>query len=368
MLTVVAQADRRSSQLNVNTQFINATRTLIPPKARVLVIDDLAVAGTRELARVNGWTIRSNMNPVGNIVAFDFILCGARTSATSFDGLTHARTRILLPAWNEKKHIPSWFDIVHHPHRIAPGVLIGRITPETRFNLTVSVVIPTLNEVEIVPAILDDFPTTFDAEIIFVDGHSTDGTWQAIKELSTQNINIPITALRQVGVGKADAATTGFHHASGDILMILDADLTVAPHELNNFYDALRTGTAEFAIGDRFKYKMEPMAMPPLNRLANHFFASALSRLTNRLIPDSLCGTKAMFRDDYIHLPMNPAVTRSDPFGDFALVHWAARHHLKFLSIPIHYRARKNGASRIQRWRAGFRLLGTLRQMIMCPF
>jgi glycosyltransferase involved in cell wall biosynthesis len=163
---------------------------------------------------------------------------------------------------------------------------------------------------------------------------------------------------RQTGIGKGDAVRLGFSEASGDILMILDADLTVPPEDLPRFYKALNNGKAEFANGVRLVYPMEDQAMRFLNLLGNKFFSMAFSWLLGQPVKDTLCGTKVLWKEDYERIAANRAYFGEfDPFGDFDLLFGAAKLNLKILDIPIRYRERKYGTTNISRWRHGLLLV-----------
>src|SRR5207249_1405946 len=103
-----------------------------------------------------------------------------------------------------------------------------------------------------------------------------------------------ITALQQSGVGKGDAVRAGFAAATGDVLMILDADLTVQPEELPKFYEAIATARTEFANGVRLVYPMQHDAMRFLNFCANKVFSPLFTWLLRQPVKDTLCGTKAL--------------------------------------------------------------------------
>ena len=164
--------------------------------------------------------------------------------------------------------------------------------------------------------------------------------------------------LKQLGTGKGDAVRQGFAAATGDILMILDADMTVAPEELPKFYRALVCGCGEFINGTRLVYPMDGRAMQLLNLIANKAFSSLFSYLLEQRFHDTLCGTKALWRKDYEKI----AAQRSyfgdlDPFGDFDLLFGAAKLNLAIADVPIRYRERTYGSTNIQRWRHGLLLL-----------
>jgi hypothetical protein len=159
-------------------------------------------------------------------------------------------------------------------------------------------------------------------------------------------------------VGKGDAVRLGFEKATGDVLMILDADLTVPPEDLPRFYDALVSGKGEFINGVRLVYPMEDEAMRFANLLGNKFFSYAFSWLLGQPIKDTLCGTKVLWKRDYERIAANRAYFGDfDPFGDFDLLLGAARQSMKIVDIPIRYRQRTYGTTNIQRWRHGLLLL-----------
>ena len=203
-----------------------------------------------------------------------------------------------------------------------------------------------------------------DTNAIFVEGNSTDDTWQKIQEIQkkyTHSHDIKIT--QQKGKGKADAVREGYKIASGDILMILDADLTVPPEDLPKFYNAIASGKGDFVNGTRLVYPMDKEAMRFLNYLGNHFFSWAFTWLLEQRFKDTLCGTKVMFRTDYIKLTKNRAYFGDfDPFGDFDLLFGAHKLNLRIVEVPIRYRERTYGSTNISRFKHGVILLR------MCAF
>ena len=172
------------------------------------------------------------------------------------------------------------------------------------------------------------------------------------------NPEIDIKLFKQSGEGKGDAVRKGFYNATGDILMILDADMTVAPEELIKFYNALKDGKGEFINGTRLVYQMDDKAMRPLNKLGNIFFSKMFSWLLDQRITDTLCGTKVLFKEDYTKIINNRNYFGEfDPFGDFDLLFGASKLCLKIIEIPIRYGDRKYGKTNINRFRDGFLLL-----------
>jgi SAM-dependent methyltransferase len=225
--------------------------------------------------------------------------------------------------------------------------------------LSVSVVIPARNEAGNIEAAVRRTPNMgAGTELIFVEGHSRDNTWEEIERVARENPNLRIKILRQTGQGKGDAVRAGFAVAEGDLFMILDADLTVPPEELPKFYEAVVSGRTEFANGSRLVYPMEKAAMRFLNMCANKAFGILFSRILGQPLKDTLCGTKVLRRADYERIAANRAYFGDfDPFGDFDLLFGAAHLNMKIVDVPIRYRDRTYGSTNIHRWRHGWLLL-----------
>jgi SAM-dependent methyltransferase len=227
-------------------------------------------------------------------------------------------------------------------------------------SLTCSVVIPARNERgNIENAVRRIPPMGRHTEIIFVEGNSRDGTAEEIERVIAAYPDRDVKLVRQgSGVGKGDAVRKGFAEAIGDVLMILDADLTVPPEELPKFLKALCSGRGEFVHGSRLVYPMEKQAMRFLNTLGNKFFSLAFTWLLDQRFKDTLCGTKALFRRDYVRIAAGRSYFGDfDPFGDFDLIFGAAKLDLKILEVPIRYRERTYGTTQISRFRHGWLLL-----------
>ncbi len=224
---------------------------------------------------------------------------------------------------------------------------------------TVSVVVPARNEAGNVPAIFERIPEMGGGtEIVFVEGHSSDDTYAAAEREAAKHAGKRVKLMRQTGRGKGDAVRMGFAAATGDVLMILDADLTVPPEDLPRFYEALVSGDGEFVNGVRLVYPMEKQAMRFFNLLGNKFFSGAFSWLLGQPIKDTLCGTKVLRKREYEALAANRAYFGDfDPFGDFDLLFGAAKLNLKIVDMPIRYRERTYGETNIQRWKHGWLLL-----------
>jgi 2-polyprenyl-3-methyl-5-hydroxy-6-metoxy-1,4-benzoquinol methylase len=271
--------------------------------------------------------------------------------------------RILFPKW-----IPLLSSFLNHFLAYLPGLnrlclcnyIVARMRgPRPQDGYSTTIVIPCRNERGNIEAAIQRIPQ-FGAhqEVIFVDGHSTDGTPEEIQRVMKHCPEKDIKLLVQDGKGKGDAVRKGFAHATGDILMILDADLTMPPEDLPKFYDAVASGKGEFINGCRLVYPMEDEAMRFLNLVGNKFFSMAFSWLLNQRIKDTLCGTKVLFREDYRCLEKNRGYFGDfDPFGDFDLLFGASKLNLKILEVPIRYQERTYGSTNISRFAHGWLLL-----------
>jgi ubiquinone/menaquinone biosynthesis C-methylase UbiE len=223
---------------------------------------------------------------------------------------------------------------------------------------TVSVVIPVRNEAGNIENVVARTPAMGEwTELILVEGHSKDNTWEEMKRVAEKYHSRRIRIHRQSGEGKGNAVREGFDLAKGELLMILDADLTMPPEELPKFYDAVTSRKCEFANGCRLVYPMEDQAMRFLNMCANKAFSFLFSWLLGQPVKDTLCGTKVMMAEAYHRIAANRShFGEFDPFGDFDLLFGASNLNLKILDIPIRYRERVYGESNIRRWRDGILL------------
>ena len=232
--------------------------------------------------------------------------------------------------------------------------------PFDKKDYTCSVVIPCRNERGNIEGAITRTPKLgAHTELIFVDGNSTDNTAEEIEAMIKKYPEKDITLIHQGnGVGKGDAVRKGFAAAKGDILMILDADLTVPPEDLPKFMDAITSGKGEFINGTRLVYPMEQGAMRTLNLIANKLFSIGFTWLLGQRFRDTLCGTKVIFKQDYEKICKGRIFFGDfDPFGDFDLIFGASKLNLKIIEIPISYRERKYGSTNISRFRHGWLLL-----------
>jgi glycosyltransferase involved in cell wall biosynthesis len=239
---------------------------------------------------------------------------------------------------------------------------------------SVSVVIPCRNEEGNVDDAVARVPEMGrHTEILFVDGNSTDGTVARIESAiertrGRREIRLihqtprggadPEDPARMLKLGKGDAVRKGFAAARGDVLMILDADLTVPPEDLPRFLEALTEGHAEFVNGSRLVYPMEDESMRFLNLCGNKAFSLVFTWLLGQPVKDTLCGTKVLYRRDYEKIAANRSYFGNfDPFGDFDLLFGAARLKLPIVDMPIRYARRTAGVSKVRLVSHGWLLL-----------
>ncbi len=242
--------------------------------------------------------------------------------------------------WLTKADIKSFLQLANYEIISDKNNLIvarKRITKPKEYS--VSIIIPARNEEKNIPHIVKSFPKFgISQEFIFVEGGSDDKTWDEIKKTKTK-------AYKQRGKGKADAVRLGLSKASGDILIIYDADRTIDAKELTIFYNALSSGLGEFINGNRLVYPMDKDAMRTLNKIGNLLFGFLFTRILGQPFRDTLCGTKAFFRRDYLKFKR----LKDDPFGDFELIFGAIKNNLKVIEIPVHYKERVYGVTNIKR-------------------
>ncbi len=295
----------------------------------------LTVADIRNLLTLSGWELIRSWEEV--LWPLPFPVLGSFTNQ-------------FLVKWWPFKYLALTNFFLARPSPSAPSAFEAP---------TVSVIIPARNEAGNLPEIFRRVPEMGQGtELVLVEGHSTDGTYEAMAREAEKHPERSCQLLRQSGSGKGDAVRLGFSRAKGAILMILDADLTVPPEDLPRFYQALVSGKGEMINGVRLVYPLEDQAMRFFNFLGNKFFSLAFSWLLGQPIKDTLCGTKVMWKEDYRHLAANREYFGDfDPFGDFDLLFGAAKLGLKIIDLPIRYRQRVYGTTNIQRWKHGWLLL-----------
>lgn len=288
-------------------------------------------------------------------------------SLVNLEVVTHSKY-CLLP-----KRIPllSWFvNKLVAPLPLVNGLclnecIIARREPrfskneEIASQLSCSVIVPARNEAGNIEDCITRMPKLGrHTEIIFIEGYSEDNTWEEMQRVQTLYPDWDIKIVRQSGKGKGIAVRQGFAMATGDVLIILDSDLTVRPEDLGHFFNAVASNNCELANGCRLIYPLDKESMPWLNQLANRFFAWLLSYLLNIKIKDSLCGTKALSKENYQKIADNRSYFGDfDPFGDFDLLFGAAKLNLKIKDVPVRYMPRQYGESNISHFKEGLVLL-----------
>lgn len=242
---------------------------------------------------------------------------------------------------------------------IATVIVFRPVEQEKKHSL--SIVIPARNEKGNIENALKrlEYMHGIDFEVIFVEGNSTDGTWEEILRVKdAYSHKFQLKALKQTAKGKNDAVRVGFAAASKEVLTILDADLTAEPEFMLRFLDAYNNGLADFINGNRLTLPMEKEAMQTLNFFGNLFFAKALNKILQLNIGDCLCGTKMLAREDYLRIKRwREEFGDFDPFGDFELLFGASLLCLGAIDVPVIYRARSYGTTNISRFTHGWMLL-----------
>ncbi|MBY0110259.1 MAG: glycosyltransferase family 2 protein [Candidatus Babeliaceae bacterium] len=237
---------------------------------------------------------------------------------------------------------------------------IVRQTPKIKQKeYSVSVIIPCKNEAGTIEAAVLRTPSMgTSTELILIDGNSKDSTVDVMQAMVTKYPHKNIAWFVQSAKGKKNAVEEGFACAQGEIIMILDGDITVAPEELPKFYEALASGKGECINGSRLVYPMQRGAMQPLNWFVNWTFGFMISYVIGQPIKDTLCGTKVFFKKDLKMITESKKFFGDiDPFGDFDILCGAAYCNLKILDMPVHYKSRTYGAPGIAFFKSGLQLL-----------
>jgi SAM-dependent methyltransferase len=324
-------------------------RRLLNPRGRVLLttLNPLWTPVLRTGAKLGLCTPDTERNFVTGLDAANLL------SLNGFEVVTMIR-RTLLP-----KNVPLLAPLINLVAGQAPGLkrlcmtefLVARPV-RARHDYSVSVVVPCYNEVDNIEQCVRRVPHMgAQTEVIVVDDGSQDGTASRVTPELNPSVEVRCISYRP-NRGKLHAVRTAFEAARGDVLMILDADMTVPPEDLPYFYRPLRDGLADFTNGTRLIYPMANRAMKLQNFYGNKLFGALVSWLTGSHLSDTLCGTKAFFREDYRHFSMG-----YDPWGDFDLLFGAAQNGSKILEVPVHYEERRAGQSKMKALRHTWALL-----------
>jgi len=228
-------------------------------------------------------------------------------------------------------------------------------------DVSVSVVVPCRNEAGNIQHAVERIPAMGKhTEILFCDDQSTDGTAREIERMQALHPDKRIRLIQGPGRGKAENVWTGFRAARGDVLMILDADLTVMPEELPMFFRALVSSRGDFINGTRLVYPVQERAMKFANMIGNKLFGLLFSFLLDQRIKDTLCGTKALWRKDWLRMETNLGTWGiTDLWGDYELLFGASKLNLEIVEVPVHYQERTHGVTKMTRVLSnGLRMLG----------
>jgi len=276
--------------------------------------------------------------------------------------IVHIERKVLLPKYipfvsSFLNKIVSNFYLINKLCLV--NFIIARKILEIKTECPVSIIIPAKNEKgNIENAILRMPIFGSSQEIIFVEGDSSDGTYEEMLKIKDNFKDSNILVIKQSGKGKSNAVREGFDKATGEVLMILDADLAVSPEDLPKFYEALKSNRGEFINGCRLVYQLHDQSMRFLNLLANKFFASVFTFLLGQRLKDTLCGTKVLSKSDYDKIKRNRDYFGDfDPFGDFDLLFGASKLNLKIVEVPVRYHRREYGETQIRRFSHGWLLL-----------
>jgi hypothetical protein len=228
-------------------------------------------------------------------------------------------------------------------------------------DVSVSVIVPCLNEEGNIAEAVEHIPAMGKhTEIIFCDDKSTDGTASKVRRMQALYPEKDIRLVDGPGICKAENVWSGFRAAQSDVLMILDADLSVMPEELPMFFTALVNGNGRFANGNRLTYPMQKQAMRFANMVGNKVFGLIFSFLLDQRIKDTLCGTKALWRKDWLQMQRNIGSWGiKDLWGDYELLFGACKLHLEIVEVPVHYQERIHGVTKMTKvFFNGLRMLG----------
>jgi ubiquinone/menaquinone biosynthesis C-methylase UbiE len=304
--------------------------------------------GIKRKTPTQNWISRADLKNMLYLAGFETYRCNSSM-------LLPFNIPLIAPLFNRiLSHLPL-FDLISLNH-----YFFARPMPKVERQYSVTVLVPARNEAGNIRHAVERIPDMGShTEIIFCEGNSTDNTWEVIEQVQKEyEGKRDIKICRQTGKGKGDAVRCGYSIATGDVLMILDADLTVSPEDLPKFYKAIASGKGEFINGVRLVYPMESGAMRTLNTIGNHFFSKLFSWILEMPIKDTLCGTKVMFRRDWERLTEGRKFFGEfDPFGDFDMLFGAHKLNLKIIDLPVRYKERKYGDTNISRFSHGLLLL-----------
>jgi len=339
--------------------FIRQAKSALSPSGRILITQYSALwepilrlathMGLRNGAIEQNWLSMNDLKNFSYLAGLEVVKCGTKMVMPIYIPLiSYLLNSVVANIWPF-----SHLGIFHY-------IMVKKPELRTSSKASISIIVPARNEAGTIEKIARELPELGSyTEIIFIEGNSTDNTFKEIERVTqTVGKTRKIKYAKQGGKGKGDAVRKGFDMASGDILAIYDADMTVPALEVGNFYKAITENKGDFINGSRLVYPMQKESMRVLNFFANKFFGLAFSWILGQPIKDTLCGTKVLWKDDYRKIKNGRSFFGdSDPFGDFDLIFGAAKLNLKIIDLPVHYKERVYGATNISRWKHGWVLL-----------
>ena len=215
-------------------------------------------------------------------------------------------------------------------------------------NLNVSFIIPCKNEKDNIHLFEKEISySNSNYEFLFGDDNSTDGTGEEIDRLIKKLPQNKIIKYQGSGVCKSENVYEGIEKATGDIVVVYDADLTVSFKDVE-FSLKFKTTNADFINCTRMIYPQKDGAMKLFNFLGNSFFAILFSVLFKKKITDTLCGTKIFYKKNWKNIKKdNSKWGMKDLWGDFDLLIGAYKNNLKIIEVPVTYFERKEGQTKM---------------------
>ncbi len=236
--------------------------------------------------------------------------------------------------------------------------IVLRKTGFTKNNYSKSIIIPAKNEEGNLEPLISRIPRNNKYEIVLSCGDSKDKTLEVANKIKNKENYFSIKVIEQTGNGKANAVWEALEKCTGEVIAILDADISVEPETIDDFFEIIDKNYGDFVNGTRLIYEIEKGSMRFINLIGNRLFQNIVGAIAKRPLTDSLCGTKVFKRDlvEKIKWWQN-TFKMKDPFGDFDLLFTASYFSEKIIEYPIHYKTRTYGKTQISRFRDGYKLI-----------
>ena len=213
--------------------------------------------------------------------------------------------------------------------------------------MLLSVIIPVFNEVKTIRQVVDRVQSTpYETEIIIVDDGSIDGTREELNLIDAANIRI---FMHETNKGKGAALQTALEHATGDILLIQDADLEYDPSDYSKLLEPIQSGKADVVFGSRFLGAGSHRVLFFWHSLGNRFLTLMANMLNDLNMTDMETGYKVFTRE------VQKAIRiRSNRFGfEPEFTAKVARNHFRIFEVPISYYGRGYKEGKKITWRDG---------------